>query len=126
MKATAAAQKNVALNFELPWFKMASNSTSSSVKTHIKSTHEFSKYVTRNLENKRFKKDTPFGFNSQDEVIGIDGNDVRQWDDKKVKTLLKRGQGLFGHVFVIIIARPSGPNYAQIIASETVRRKYQY
>ena len=90
------------------------------IKSHVKCKFEFSKYITRNLEEKRFKRDTPFGFKAQDELISIDGKDVRQWSHKEIIKLLKKGQGLFGHVFVLVAARPSGPNFKNVMSSETV------
>ena len=105
---------------------MTLNLQPTTIKTYVKSIFEFSKYVTRNLEEKRFKCDTPFGFKAQDELISIDGKDVRQWVAKDVIKLLKKGQGLFGHVFVLVVARPSGPKFKDVMSSETVSSFKKY
>ena len=92
----------------------------SAIKCYIKSVYEFSKYVTKNLDGKKLSTDTHFGFNCGDEIIEVDGVDVRTWEPKSVKKLLKKGQGLFGHIFAIVVARPSGPNYEKIMSMERV------
>ena len=94
--------------------------TPSSIKTYIKSLSDFSKYVTKNLVGKKIASSTHLGFLSGDEIIQIDGVDVRKWEAKAVKKLLKRGQGLFGHVFTIVVARPSGPDYEKIMSMDKV------
>ena len=99
---------------------MALNEQPTTIKTYVRSASEFSKYVTKNLEDKRFTLDTPFGFKKHDEIISIDGKDVRQWIAKDVVKLLKKGQSLFSHVFVLVVARPSGPNFDKIMSDETV------
>ena len=105
---------------------MALDTQPTTIKTYVKSKFEFSKYFTRNLEEKRLKSDTPFGFKSQDEIISIDGKDVRQWRAEDVVKLLKKGQGLFGHVFVLVVARPSGPKFKDVMSSETVSSFKKY
>ena len=88
------------------------------IKQYIKATFEFGKYVTKNLDGKKFLSDTPFAFKANDEIFEIDGKDVRQWDGSDVKKLLKKGQSMFGHVFAIIVARPSGPNFQKVMSAD--------
>ena len=90
------------------------------VKTFIRANNEFGKYVTHNLDGKKFRLSTPFGFKSDDEVVEIDGKDVRQWDENEVQRLLKKGQSMFGHVFCIMVARPSGSDFEKIMSADQV------
>ena len=94
------------------------------IKSYIKANNDFGKHVTRNLIGKQFHLDTKFGFKSGDVVIEIDGKDVRQWEEKDVKRLLKKGQSMFGHVFAITAARPSGPDFQKVMSVDQVTHIY--
>ena len=77
----------------------------------IKTGGEFKKYVTNNLSGTTFSSDTPFKIKRGHQLIAIDLNDVRHAKDSEIQSKLK-GK-FFGHVFLLRVAIPEGPLFAQ-------------